>query len=211
VRHGSTVATNALLERRGARVTLLTTRGFEDVLEIGRQDRPDLYALAPRRAEPLVPSARRIGVDERVTVGARAPRAFGRRRARAVRAARRTRPQAIAVGLLHAWAHDRHERRLERALTHWASRSRGRRRSARGARIRAHRHRGHERLSGAARGGLRAGPGRAPMRLEIVLSHGGTAPPERAAREPVRQLLSARREGCAQRATRHGPAVSTAR
>ena len=48
VRHGSTVATNALLERRGARVTLLTTRGFEDVLEIGRQERPDLYALAPR-------------------------------------------------------------------------------------------------------------------------------------------------------------------
>ena len=45
--YGSTVATNALLERRGARVVLLTTRGFEDVLEIGRQARPELYALEP--------------------------------------------------------------------------------------------------------------------------------------------------------------------
>src|SRR5262249_21955166 len=49
VRHGSTVATNTLLERKGARVVLLTNRGFEDLLEIGRQERPELYALAPRR------------------------------------------------------------------------------------------------------------------------------------------------------------------
>src|SRR5439155_13947832 len=49
VRHGSTVATNALLERKGARVVLLTTAGFEDLLEIGRQDRPDLYTLSPHR------------------------------------------------------------------------------------------------------------------------------------------------------------------
>src|SRR5215468_1635468 len=53
--YGSTVATNALLERRGARVVLLTTRGFEDLLEIGRQTRPELYDLEPRRPEPLVP------------------------------------------------------------------------------------------------------------------------------------------------------------
>ena len=65
VRHGSTVATNALLERKGARVTFVTTAGFEDLLVIGRQDRPDLYALAPRRPAPLVPRARCIGVRER--------------------------------------------------------------------------------------------------------------------------------------------------
>ncbi|MEO5618246.1 MAG: hydantoinase/oxoprolinase N-terminal domain-containing protein, partial [Candidatus Eisenbacteria bacterium] len=66
LRHGSTVATNTLLERKGARVTLLTTAGFEDLLEIGRQDRPDLYALQPRRVAPLVPEERRLGVRERL-------------------------------------------------------------------------------------------------------------------------------------------------
>ena len=52
--HGSTVATNALLERRGARVVLVTNEGFEDVIEIGRQDRPQLYALVGHRLPPLV-------------------------------------------------------------------------------------------------------------------------------------------------------------
>jgi N-methylhydantoinase A len=60
--HGTTVATNALLERRGARVALVTTSGFEDVIEIARQSRPDPYALEPRRPEPLVPRGRRFGV-----------------------------------------------------------------------------------------------------------------------------------------------------
>ena len=53
--HGSTVATNALLERKGARVALLTTEGFEDVLVIGRQARRELYNIFVRRPEPLVP------------------------------------------------------------------------------------------------------------------------------------------------------------
>ncbi|MDT8304596.1 MAG: hydantoinase/oxoprolinase family protein [Anaerolineae bacterium] len=65
--HGSTVATNALLERRGARTALLTTAGFADVLAIGRQNRPDLYALVPQKPPPLVPAAWRFEVGERVT------------------------------------------------------------------------------------------------------------------------------------------------
>ena len=65
--HGSTVATNALLERRGARTALITTAGFRDVLEIGRQNRPDLYALVPRKPPPLVPRAWRFEADERVS------------------------------------------------------------------------------------------------------------------------------------------------
>lgn len=65
--HGATVATNALLERRGARTALITTEGFRDVLEIGRQNRPDLYALHPTRPPPLVPGEWRFGVPERVT------------------------------------------------------------------------------------------------------------------------------------------------
>jgi N-methylhydantoinase A len=65
--HGSTVATNALLERRGARTALITTAGFTDVLAIGRQNRPDLYALVPQKPPPLVPRQWRFGLHERVT------------------------------------------------------------------------------------------------------------------------------------------------
>ncbi|MCL0101794.1 hydantoinase/oxoprolinase family protein, partial [Dehalococcoidia bacterium] len=64
--HGSTVATNALLERKGARTALVTTEGFEDVLEIGRQNRSELYDLTMIRPAPLVPSERRLGAPERV-------------------------------------------------------------------------------------------------------------------------------------------------
>lgn len=65
--HGSTVATNALLERQGARTALITTKGFADVLAIGRQNRPDLYALVPQKPEPLVPLPWRFEVNERIT------------------------------------------------------------------------------------------------------------------------------------------------
>ena len=64
--HGTTVGTNSLLERRGARVALITTEGFEDLLEIGRQARPRLYDLNVQREPPLVPRAVRFGVKERM-------------------------------------------------------------------------------------------------------------------------------------------------
>ena len=63
--HGSTVATNALLERKGARIALVTTKGFEDILEIGRQARPSLYDFFVERPAPLVPTDRRFGISER--------------------------------------------------------------------------------------------------------------------------------------------------
>ena len=63
--HGSTVATNALLERRGARIALVTTKDFEDILEIGRQVRPDLYDFFVERPVPLVPADKRFGISER--------------------------------------------------------------------------------------------------------------------------------------------------
>jgi len=63
--HGSTVATNALLERKGARTALLTTAGFEDVLVIGRQTRRELYNIFVTRPDPLVPDKLRMGVRER--------------------------------------------------------------------------------------------------------------------------------------------------
>lgn len=64
--HGSTVATNALLERKGAKTALITTGGFRDVLAIGRQTRPRLYDLSPRRPPPLVPDELRLEADERL-------------------------------------------------------------------------------------------------------------------------------------------------
>ncbi|HNB51884.1 MAG TPA: hydantoinase/oxoprolinase family protein, partial [Anaerolineales bacterium] len=66
ITHGSTVATNALLERKGARTALITTRGFRDVLAIGRQNRPILYDLTPTLPPPLVPDDLRFEVTERV-------------------------------------------------------------------------------------------------------------------------------------------------
>ena len=64
--HGSTVATNALLERKGARVKLVTNVGFEDILEIGRQNRPQLYALVGHRPPPLVERDDRHGIRGRM-------------------------------------------------------------------------------------------------------------------------------------------------
>lgn len=65
--HGTTVATNALLERRGAKTALITTKGFADVLAIGRQNRPDIYALVPQKPPSLIPASLRLEVNERIT------------------------------------------------------------------------------------------------------------------------------------------------
>src|SRR3954468_11118472 len=64
--HGMTVGTNALLEERGARTALIATRGFADLLEIGRQDRPHLYRLCAPKPAPLVEPALRLEADERI-------------------------------------------------------------------------------------------------------------------------------------------------
>src|SRR4051794_4315942 len=66
IAHGTTVATNSLLERKGARVALVTTEGFRDVLEIGRQNRPALYDLTASRPAPLVDRDLRFTVTERM-------------------------------------------------------------------------------------------------------------------------------------------------
>ncbi len=108
--HGSTVATNAFLERKGAPVTLLTTAGFEDVLEIGRQARGSLYDLGWVRPEPLVPASRRHGIRERIDFR-------GRELAPLDRAAlRRHRGRNVAVCFLHSYANPAHEREARRIL-----------------------------------------------------------------------------------------------
>jgi N-methylhydantoinase A len=111
--HGTTAATNALLEGRGARTVLVATAGFEDVVELGRQARADLYRLCAARPAPLVPPERRVGADERMTP-AGPLRALDADAAVAAVAAHE--PEAVAVCLLHAYRHPEHEQALGAAL-----------------------------------------------------------------------------------------------
>ena len=110
--HGTTVATNALLERRGARVGLVTTAGFADVIEIARQDRPSLYDLRARRPEPLVPRHRRFEVAERLAASGEVLVALDEGALPSLD----EELQALAVSLLHADLHPDHERRLAERL-----------------------------------------------------------------------------------------------
>jgi N-methylhydantoinase A len=117
VTYSTTVATNALLEGKGARVALFTNAGFEDLIEIGRQNRSDLYALAPARPEPLVTRAHRFGVEQRTLFdGTIAKPLTSAALARAVRQARRAGARALAVCLLHSYANPRGEQALARAF-----------------------------------------------------------------------------------------------
>ncbi|CAA9486428.1 MAG: N-methylhydantoinase A [uncultured Rubrobacteraceae bacterium] len=114
--HGMTVATNALLERRGARIALVTTEGFRDVLEIARQNRPSLYDLTQDRPPALVPRELRFVVKERMgPEGEVEPLDEGSLR-KAVAAVREAGVEAVAVCLLFAFAHPAHERRVGEAL-----------------------------------------------------------------------------------------------
>ena len=114
--HGTTIATNALLERRGARMALVTTRGFEDVLWLRRQDRAALYDLARDHPSPLVAPSDVVGVAERAgPQGVLTPLTDAEIR-RVVGAVRALAPEAVAVVLLFAFRHPEHERRLAAAL-----------------------------------------------------------------------------------------------
>jgi N-methylhydantoinase A len=113
--HGTTVATNALLERKGARVALLTTRGFRDTLEIGRTRRasPGLFNTKFIKPAPLVPRSLRLEVDERVTADGRVRQPLGEPSvAGACARLRELEPEVVAVCLLHAYANPRHEARV---------------------------------------------------------------------------------------------------
>ncbi|MEA2227726.1 MAG: N-methylhydantoinase, partial [Solirubrobacteraceae bacterium] len=114
--HGMTVATNALPEGRGARTALVTTEGFTDIVELGRQARRELYRLCAAHPAPLVPPERRFGAPERMGPGgvltALEPDAAGRL-ADDLAACE---PEAVAVCLLHAYRHPEHERLVGEAL-----------------------------------------------------------------------------------------------
>jgi N-methylhydantoinase A len=116
---GTTVGTNALLERRGGRVVLVTTAGFEDVLEIGRQARPKLYDFFVEKPEPLVPARARIGAKERLAWDGSVVESLTEREIRRVlRAVRRERPDSVAVCFLFCFRNASHEKRVAAALRH---------------------------------------------------------------------------------------------
>jgi len=112
--HGTTAATNALLERAGARTVLVTDAGFEDLLEIGRQDRPSLYDLSATRPVPLVERSRRVGVSGRSD---RRGHPLGAADADEVVArVAALSPEAVAVCLLYSFVDGAAERRLAEAV-----------------------------------------------------------------------------------------------
>src|SRR5260221_9916736 len=115
--HGTTVATNALLQRRGGTVALVTTAGFRDLLEIGRQVRPHMYDLQEDYPPPLVPRDWRFEVAERMTADGGVRQVLSDAEvARVVAAVAATTADAVAVCLLFAFVNPEHERRIGAAL-----------------------------------------------------------------------------------------------
>ena len=115
--HGTTVATNALLERKGARVGLLTTEGHRDVIEMREGLKDDRYNLRMAPPVPLVPRARRLGVRERMRFDGTVATPLGARSLEtAITALEKARVEAVAVCYLHSYRNPRHESLTGRAL-----------------------------------------------------------------------------------------------
>jgi N-methylhydantoinase A len=115
--HGTTVGTNALLQRRGARIALVTTAGLEDVIEIGRQARPELYNLNAVKPQPLVSSERRFGVSERVAASGEVLEPLtDKELAKLVKKVARAKVESVAVSLLFSFVYPKHEQRIADAL-----------------------------------------------------------------------------------------------
>ena len=192
--HGSTVATNALLERRGARTAWITNRGFEDVIEIGRQARPQsqLYALVAERPPPLVGPEDRIGIAGRILKDGSEESPLDPAELDML-AGRLAGAESIAIGLLHSYANPEHEDRVAAALEALDVPV------TRSARLLPE-YREYERFSTALVNAYVA-----PLvqrylamleersgaeRVRIMASGGGAFSVERAAREPVHTILS---------------------
>ena len=114
--HGMTVATNALLERRGARTALVTTEGFRDVIEIGRQARADLYDLSRHNPPPLVPRGLRVTVRERMGPDGAVELLDPADLERAVNELRALEVESVAVCLLFGYLHPAHEEAVAAAV-----------------------------------------------------------------------------------------------
>ena len=192
--HGTTVATNALLQRKGGSIALITTAGFEDILAIGRQTRRELYSLQPESRFELIPAKRRFGLRERILASGQVEKTVSRAEVRRVIGKiRRSGAAAVAVCLLHSYANPRNEEivadELDKAglLSSISSRL-------------LPEHREFERMSTTATnaclmpvmdrylGELDRGLGRAELR--IMQSNEGYISPARARLEPIKTALS---------------------
>lgn len=195
--HASTVATNALLERKGAVTALIATRGFRDVLAIGRQARPELYNLKARPPEPLVPDRLRFEVGERVSAEGQVLAPLDTKDIDAVLdRAQAEGAESVAVCLLFSFLHPDHERAI-------GERARARGLACSLSSVVAPEFREYERTSTTAVNAyvgptvasyivrLSDGAGRTGIdRIRIVHSNGGSLKAEAAAESAVRTLLS---------------------
>ncbi|MEQ9618055.1 MAG: hydantoinase/oxoprolinase family protein [Deltaproteobacteria bacterium] len=111
--HGTTVATNALLERKGARIALVTTEGFEDLIEIGRQNRGELYNIFWEAPGPLVERVLRLGISERTTFeGNIAKRIKLGDLKKLLAKLKRLNPEGVAISFLHSYMNSENENRV---------------------------------------------------------------------------------------------------
>ena len=115
--HGTTVATNALLERKGARIALITTKGFEDVIQIGRQNRGELYDIFWEAPVPLVPKSLRFGIKERTTYKGKILDRVKLSELEDIKSKlRRLKIEGIAISFLHSYVNPSNEERVEKHL-----------------------------------------------------------------------------------------------
>lgn len=115
--HGTTLATNALIERKGARTAFITTSGFEDILEFGYEKRFDHYDLMIEMPPAIVPGELRFGVEERIGADGSVLKAINENDIAEIAGQLKTLGvDAVAIGLLHAYAHPAHEKRVAAVL-----------------------------------------------------------------------------------------------
>ncbi len=200
VLHGTTIATNAVLERRLPRAALVTTQGFEDVLEIGRHNRRDVYSVWPRPQPVLIPRDRRLGLRERMTARGEAEIAVDQPAvADVIAALSRMEIETVAICLLHAYANPVHERRLAEAVAASLPNLTVSCSFEVSPEIREYERTSTTVLNALLQPVVRGYLDQLRRRLEvekfsprllIVQSNGGVCSPQTAAREPVRLLLS---------------------
>ncbi len=197
--HGTTVATNALLERKGSRIALVTTEGFEDVIEIGRQNRGELYNIFWDSPRPLVEKELRVGIAERTSFNGEILKKIKRRDLeRLLSRLKRIKPEGIAVSFLHSYKNPGNENKAAQYL------------SALGVPVSVSSRllpefREYERTSTivanayllpkvksymSALSGRFSSRGGGGHRISVMQSSGGVTTPEQAGDEPVRILLS---------------------
>lgn len=198
--HGTTIATNAVLQRKFPDGALVTTAGFEDVLEIGRHSRRDIYSVKPRPTPPLIPRNHRIGITERIGSNDVAEKPLTEAALDALVAKLATlNVSTIAVSLLNAYVNPEHEQiiaaRLARDLPDIAITLS----SVVSPEIREYERTNTTALNALLIPVVKAYLGRLQLRMQengltarllIVQSNGAVCSPETAAREPVRLLLS---------------------